>query len=70
MTTCSTCTSWSLKSSPLARHSMASCALKARWEYLPPTAGCERHKPIEQAAADARAAWLGKIELKYKKEKS
>ena len=64
---CQTCASWSLKSSPLARHSLAPCVHGNRWTYLPPQGTCERHKPIEQAAADARAVWLGKIETKYVK---
>ena len=65
--TCATCQHWSLQKSPMARSSLAPCALGKRFEYLPPRGTCAAHKPLEQAAADTRAAWLAKIELKYSK---
>ena len=64
---CSTCANWALKTSPMASHGMAPCALCNRWEYLPPSHTCERHKAIDQAAAEKRILWLGRIDQKYRK---
>ncbi|MBK5203906.1 MAG: hypothetical protein JJD98_00405 [Polaromonas sp.] len=67
MNTCSTCTSWGLKNSPLARNGLAPCVMECkRFQYLPPQGACDRHKPIDQAAADARVLWLGRIDQKHK----
>jgi hypothetical protein len=66
VTDCATCQSWSLKASPLARAGMAPCAFGNRWEYLPPTGTCAKHKPVEQAAADARVLYLGRLDQKHK----
>lgn len=67
MNACANCQHWSLQKSPMARQSLAPCALGKRFEYLPQRTSCAAHKPLEQAAADTRAAWLAKIELKYNK---
>jgi hypothetical protein len=45
---------------------MAPCALKNKWEYLPPRGTCAAHKTLEHAAADTRAAWLEKLDEKLK----
>ena len=62
---CGTCANWQLKTSTLARHSMAPCSLSVPYTALPQRSTCDRHKPLEQAAADTRAAWLAKIEQKH-----
>lgn len=63
--TCASCQHWSLQKSPLARSGAAPCALKNKWEYLPQRISCDRHKPLEQAAADTRAAWLARLNKKH-----
>lgn len=65
MTTCATCTNWSLKASPLARQGFATCSAGNRWNYLTPKGACAAHKPLEQAAADARILWLGRLDQKH-----
>ena len=67
MNACANCQHWSLQKSPMARQSLAPCALKNKWEYLPQRISCAAHKPLEQAAAATRATWLAKIEQKYNK---
>ena len=67
MTTCATCTHWRLRTSTLARQSYAPCALSVPYTALGPNQSCDRHSPIKEAAADARALFLGNIAAKYKK---
>lgn len=65
---CASCISWQLKSSPMARQGLAPCALKARWDYLPPSGTCDAHKPLEQTAIGARVLWLGRIDQKHERK--
>jgi hypothetical protein len=67
MTTCANCQHWSLQKSPLARSGAAPCALKNKWEYLPQRITCAAHKPLEQAATEARLVFLAKIDKKHNK---
>jgi hypothetical protein len=58
---------WQLKTSSLARAGMAPCALSVPYTALSPDHHCARHKPLEQAAAEARVLYLARIDKKHQK---
>jgi hypothetical protein len=57
---CTSCVNWQLKTSPLARHGFAACALMPRWTHYPDRHGCASHKPAPAEVTEKRAAWLNK----------
>ena len=66
MTACATCKHWLRDKSPLRLANMASCALNARWEYLPPHHACGAYSALESALFANRSAWLQRNKYEVK----
>jgi hypothetical protein len=65
--TCLTCQHWNLKASALARYGMAPCDFGERCTHLSHRMTCARHKPLNQAASQARTDWIARLYSKHTK---
>jgi len=65
MSTCSTCTHWTLRDAggkqlPMAKHHFGACSLGKPWTTHAPTYTCRKHVAAPDPVITARTTWLAK----------